>query len=65
MPACKSKGSSPLPFMGHTSQEASRVANTSGVEGPAEAFEREDPPPPTPGTAGIGALDSGKRPPSP
>ena len=39
MPVCKSKGASPLLFMGHTTREAERVANTSGEEGLAEAFE--------------------------
>ena len=38
MPVCKSKGASPLLFMGHTRREAERVANTSGEEGPAEAL---------------------------
>ena len=37
-PVCKSKGASPLLFMGHTRREAERVANTSGEEGPAEAL---------------------------
>ena len=37
-PVCKSKGASPLLFMGHIILEAERVANTSGEEGPAEAL---------------------------